>query len=267
MSQTLPSQWQRFVSFLVLAARLEDEGQYNIAKLMRAGADAMARREAYEVEKPTSAQNVIAAIVQAADALLAFQSVDDLALALKRCAAAMAEGRVPLIDEAPPPCVCRTCGHLTFGEPAANCPTCGAWPGTFQRFMPNYWFDALEPMAAIERLRQTPQDVDKLLVGLPEAILNKAPPEGGWAIQNVVTHLRDAQSVFDYRIDLFRHEEHPNLEMKTVWAWATQEEERPRQRWRFSRLTRLHAQQRWSSWKKCRWLTGGTQAGTRSSAW
>jgi hypothetical protein len=107
------------------------------------------------------------------------------------------------------------------------CPTCGAWPNTFERFMPNDWFDALEPLAALDRLRQTPLDVANLLNGLSDAQLDQPSPDGGWAIRNVVTHLRDAQDVLAYRVELFQQEENPALEAKAVWAWAANEEERP----------------------------------------
>lgn len=29
--------------------------------------------------------------------------------------------------------------------------------------------------------------------------MTQEPPEGGWAIHNIITHLRDAQGVLDYR--------------------------------------------------------------------
>jgi hypothetical protein len=132
-----------------------------------------------------------------------------------------------MISETPHPNVCRTCGHVALGEPVEKCPTCGAWPGTYQRFMPVYWLDALEPFAALATLRQTPVEVAALLQGLPEDMLNQPADDGGWAIRNTVTHLRDAQGVLDYRLDLFLKEEHPALASKAVWTWATNEDERP----------------------------------------
>lgn len=223
----MTTDWQAtLVRLLALAARLEDEGQYNLAKLLRAATDAMSRRAAYMVAMLAGADEVAAVIMQAADALSGFELDNALPLTLKRGAAALTEGRVPLIDEAPHPYVCRTCGHLTLAEPVGRCPTCGAWPETFQRFMPNYWFDALEPFAALERLHATPREVATLLAELPEVAMAQSPHDGGWAIRNVIAHLHDAQSVFDYRIDRFCQEEHPALEMKAVWAWATNEEER-----------------------------------------
>jgi hypothetical protein len=220
--------WQNtLLHLLALAAKLEGAGQYNLAKLLRAAADSMGRQAAYRLANLAGSDTLTDAIVQVADALSGFDPDNSLPLALKQGAATLAAGGVPLIDEAPHPYVCRTCGQLTLAEPTTQCPTCGAWPDTYQRFLPNYWFDALEPFAALERLRQTPGEVASLLAGVPEEAMTHPPEEGGWAIRNGVTHLRDAQSVLDFRVDRFRQEEHPKLEMQAVWAWATNEEERP----------------------------------------
>lgn len=222
------TQWTKsFLHLLALAATLEGEGQYNLAKLARAAADSMSRRAAYQVIIPTVKDELVASIERAADELPNLGMDKSLSDALVRGASALSEGRVPLIGETPHPYVCRTCGHLTLAEPAAPCPTCGAWPSTYQRFMPVYWLDALEPFAALAKLRQTPVAVAALLAGLPEEIMARPPQDGGWAIRNVVTHLRDAQGVLDYRLDLFREAEHPILESKAVWSWATNEAERP----------------------------------------
>lgn len=222
-----PSEWaDALVHVLALAARLEDEGQYNIAKLARAAADAMGRRAAYQVSPPTDPAHFAAELRRAAGRLSALGFGPALLVALERGATALDEGRVPLIDETPHPLVCRTCGQVALGKVTDQCPVCGAWPDTYQRFMPTYWLDALEPFAVLERMRRTPEDVAALLAGLSEEAMNRPPQGGGWAIRNVVTHLRDAQQVFAYRVDLFLAEEHPLLEMKAVWTWAAREEER-----------------------------------------
>jgi uncharacterized damage-inducible protein DinB len=215
------------VNLLAVAGRLEDEGQYNLAKLCRAAADALSRREAHRLTPAVDPAALADHLRQVAGQLADLEADERLAEALTRGAATLADGRLPLFDEFPHPYVCRRCGHVAMGEPAEACPQCGAWPGTYQRFMPNYWFDALEPFAALERLRRTPDEVAALLEGLPEDILNRPAGDGGWAIRNTVTHLRDAQEVLAYRLDLFREEEHPKLEAKAVWTWATSEEERP----------------------------------------
>jgi len=212
---------------LALAAKLEGEGQYNIAKLARAAAEAMTRQAAFKLALPSEKDKLVSEIERAVTALSTLDADEDLLAALKQGAAAMAEGRLPLIHETPHACVCRTCGHIVLGEPADKCPTCGAWPATFKRFLPVYWLDALEPFAALERLRQTPLDVAALLEGLSEKDLRQQPEDGGWAIRNIVSHLRDAQGVLSFRLGLLLEQENPSLESKAVFEWATEEEERP----------------------------------------
>ncbi len=222
------SKWaDTLIHLFAWALKLESEGQYNLAKLARAAADSLSRRAAYPIDIPTDKNKLAADIQQAVEALSTLNVNADLLTCLKRGAEIMAQGRLALIDVTPHPYVCRTCGYLVLNQPAEKCPTCGAWADTFQKFMPNYWFDALEPPAAMERLRQTPIEVEKLLKGLSESVLNQQPKDGGWAIRNIVSHLRDAQGVLSFRLNLFMKEEHPILESKAVFSWATNEDARP----------------------------------------
>jgi uncharacterized damage-inducible protein DinB len=220
--------WADDMSFLLaLAARLEGEGQYNIAKLLRAAADAMTRRAAYRLDLPSD-KAALNDEIERAIAVLSRQEVGpDLVAALRRGSDAMAEGRLPLIHETPHPYVCRTCGHAVLGESAGKCPTCGAWPATFRRFLPVYWLDELEPLTALERLRQTPEELAALLEGVPEDALSRQPADGGWSMRQVVSHLRDAQGVLSARLKLMLEQENPSLESQAVFEWATREEARP----------------------------------------
>jgi hypothetical protein len=212
---------------LALAARLEGEGQYNIAKLARAAAESLTRQAAFKIALPSAKDKLAHEIEQAIDALSRLSVNEEVLAALKRGAAALADGRLPLINETPHAYVCRTCGHIVLNAPAEKCPTCGAWPTTFKRFPPVYWLDALEPFAALERLHQTPLEVAALLAGLPEAALSQPPADGGWAMRNIVSHLRDAQGVLSFRLSLLLEQENPLLESKAVFEWATTEEEHP----------------------------------------
>ncbi len=212
------------VHFLALAARMEREGQYNIAKLLRAAADSMARRAANELTLPADRKRLTEEVERAVAALSGLGVEDDLVAALSRGSTAMAEGRLPLINETPHPYVCRTCGHAALDEPASRCPTCGAWPATFQQFLPVYWLNDLEPFAALQRLRDTPKEVKRLLDGLSEDVLSKKPKDGGWSMREVVSHLRDAQGVLSARLQLLLEEENPRLTSQAVFEWVTREE-------------------------------------------
>lgn len=208
---------------LSLALRLEGEGQYNLAKIARARADSLSRRAAWELNLPSDKETLARDIERLA------ASLDDAELqtAFRNGASSLTSGRLPLIRDIPHPYVCRTCGYLTLGAVPEKCPDCGAWVGTFQWFPPVYWLEALNPAEALERLRKTPLEVAALIEDLTEDEMTRPPADGGWAIRNTVSHLRDAQGVISFRVDLFLKEENPILESKAVFAWARDENERP----------------------------------------
>lgn len=211
------------VHLFSLALRLEGEGQYNLAKICRAKADAMSRRAAWELNLPSDPVALASDIERVAASL----GDADLQTAFRAGASALTSGRLPLFREITHPYVCRTCGHLTLGGNPEKCPDCGAWGGTFQWFPPVYWLEALDPGEALERLRKTPLQVAALIEDLTEEAMTRPADDGGWAIRNIVSHLRDAQGVIAFRIDLFIKEENPVLESKAVFAWARDENERP----------------------------------------
>lgn len=220
--------WTRvLLPLLTLASRLEGEGQYNLAKLARASVDALGRRSAFQYDKSGEKPDLVNEIQEVVKTLSEMGFEEPLLAALWRGATALAEGRIPSITETPHPFVCRTCGRLVVGTVEKKCPTCGAWPETFQWFAPIYWLDALDPSAALEELSQTPLEVAVLLEGLSEQAMTQKPSEGGWAIRNIIIHMRDAQDVLDYRLELFSKDEHPVLEAKAVWSWAKNEAESP----------------------------------------
>lgn len=218
---------QALQPLLTLALQLEREGQYNLAKLVRAAVDSLGRRAAYQSPTPVGDQQLVNALSRASDSLTHLEVGWQLIEALRSGTAALAEGRIPSITDTPHPYVCRTCGQIAMGEVVEKCPVCGAWQDTFQWFAPIYWLDALDPPAALVKLRQTPLDVATLMEGLSEEAMTREAQDGGWAIRNIITHMRDAQGVLDYRLDLFAQEDHPVLESKAVWTWAKNEEERP----------------------------------------
>jgi uncharacterized damage-inducible protein DinB len=212
---------------LALAAKVEDEGQLNLAKLLRAAADGLLRQAAYHESLPADKEGLANAVQDLTQALTALELAPDLVQAIQHGAQNLAQGRLTLIEDAPPPFVCRTCGHIQLGEPAAPCPTCGAIPATFQKFPPVYWLGAFDLFQALAYLRRTPDQVAAVLEELPDAVLDRQPANGGWAIRHVIAHLRDAQLLVDYRIQLMLAEEIPSLEAKSVFEWATQAGERP----------------------------------------
>jgi hypothetical protein len=187
----------------------------------------MARHAAHGLRPPSEASTLAGEVSEVASRLDALDLGEEFVAALMRGGAAVAEGRLPLIGETPDAHVCRTCGGIVLGEPAENCVTCGALPVTFQRFPPVYWLQALDPVAALPRLRATPGEVAALVEGLTEDALTRQPPDGGWSIRQVLSHLRDAQGVLRARVDVILDEDDPELGSLAVFEWAASEEGRP----------------------------------------
>lgn len=208
---------------LALAARLEGEGQYNIAKLLRAAAASAIRGTAYKVTLPAENMQLSGEIMRLVGALALIEVDKTLLAAIQLGAAAMAEGRLPLIDVTPNPYLCRTCGYVVLETPAQACPMCNAHAGTFQTILPVYWLEAFDPFQALEHLNNTPQEVARHLEGMPDEAFNRQPSDGGWSIYQILLHLRDAQYLLNFRLGLMLEQEQPTLESQAVFEWATQE--------------------------------------------
>jgi uncharacterized damage-inducible protein DinB len=204
-----------------LAARLEGEGQYNVAKLLRGAVDAALRKAAHGLVTPTDRASLAREVERAAEELSSLDVGAELAEALRRGGEAISEGRLPLIDETPHPYVCRTCGHVSLGEADEKCSTCGAKAATFQEFLPVYWLDDLEPFEALTTLGRTLEEITPLLEGLSEEELGREPAEGAWSLRRVIIHMRDAQGVLTGRLDHLLREEDPVITSEAVFEWET----------------------------------------------
>lgn len=227
MSQTEDQFRATVVHALALASRLEGEGQYNQAKLVRAALASLLYREAYQVDLPHGVSALVGDLMLAASNFTALNLDPNLVAVIQKSCAIMAEGRLSTFEETPDAYVCRKCGYVTLRPPRESCPTCGAWGITFQRFTPMYWLDALDPFTALERLRQTPSEVSSLVSGLTSQQLDTPQEEGGWAIRQVIAHLLDAQRVLHFRVNLMLEHETPQLKSLAVFNWASDEKERP----------------------------------------
>ena len=210
-----------------LAGRLEEAGQYNIAKLLRAAADSQLRQAAYSLDLPEDKKALAGEVMSFVGALNRLDVSEDLITAIQTGAMRMSEGHLPQIRETPTPYVCRSCGFLTMLKPRTSCPNCGAWKDTFKRFRPVYWLDAFDPYTSLEKLRRTPLEITRMLSGRDEADFNRAPENGGWTIRNILSHLLDAQGVLNFRVNLMLTQENPELKSLAVFDWAINDQERP----------------------------------------
>lgn len=225
---TIPNDWaDTIVLACGLAGRLEEAGQYNIAKLLRAAADSQLRQAANSLALPEDKTALAGEVLSFVGALNSLDIGKDMIAAIKSGVMRMSEGRLPLIRETPTPYVCRTCGNLTMDKPHASCPNCGAWKDTFKRFNPIYWLDAFDPFTSLEKLRQTPMEIARMLSGRSEADLNRAPDGGSWTVRNILSHLLDAQGVLNFRVNLMLTQENPELKSLAVFDWAINDQDRP----------------------------------------
>lgn len=214
------------VHLLALAASLESEGQYNNAKLLRAAADSLLTRAAYAQKLPTDRPAALAETQRALSALAQMHASPALVEAVQRSYAALEQGKLPLYTDTPDTYMCRICGYLAF-QTDLTCPECGADPATFKRFRPIYWLEALDPIQSLQYLRAMPSLVGDLLDRAPQVLDSQSPVPGGWSLRQAVSHLKDAQGVLDFRVNLILIEDDPVLESKAVFEWATDETARP----------------------------------------
>lgn len=201
-----------------LAHALEREGRYNHAKWARAAAASRVNADAYRSMLATDRPTMVAES-RALEAELAAAGFQPDALAILRLAGDhLAAGDLPMYIDAPDPRVCRTCGHVFGADGPDTCPTCGAWQRTFQAFRPVWWLEALNPFEALALMRATPDRIAGAIAGLGEPRLQRKPADGGWSLHQVIAHLRDAEDVLAYRVNLMLEEDDPPLAPKAVWA-------------------------------------------------
>jgi len=220
-------------ALLALAARVEAQGRYNVAKLLRAAATARLQREADErLAAAPRSDALLTALGEVADAWEHDALLAPLAGPLRVGTAVFAAGDVPLLADVPDPIVCRRCGYVALslptGEPPAAappCPRCGAAQVTFLVQRPVWWLERYDPPAAMALLARTPVVVRAMLERIPEGERRRRPAPEVWSPHEVLAHLRDAQGVLEQRVGLILERDEPDLEAKMVWSWNR--EDRP----------------------------------------
>lgn len=210
-----------------LAQTLETEGQYNVAKLVRAAEASLVRSAAHNHEIQSAKEPLAKEVEDVAGQLEAFMQDDPLAKTLRAGAEAIAQGHLPLIAESPDPYVCRTCGYVELGPPKGYCPSCNAHPHTFEWFPPVYSLATTDPTELTGWLDRSLKQVKKLVDGLQEVDLAREVADDEWSARDVLTHLRDAQGVLDFRVNLLLENENPTIESVAVFEWSTDDSARP----------------------------------------
>jgi hypothetical protein len=213
-------------ALLALAARVETEGRYNVAKLLRAAAMARLQRDADDrLPEAPRGEALHQALGRVAAAMDEDPLLAPLAAPLSRGTSLFAAGALALIDDVADPRTCRRCGHVVADERGEACPHCGADEATYWVHRPVWWLDRYDPRSAQDALARTPAKLQALLERLPEAAWADRPDPATWSPHEVVAHLRDAQDVLEQRIEAILGQDDPDLEAQMVWAWN--EGERP----------------------------------------
>ena len=198
---------------IALAGELEKEGQYNIAKLLRAAATSAVNRTSLKSRAAISPEAQAEALREIADGL-GDTNASALAAPLRSAAEALDSGGVPLYRDTPDPFVCRICGFVSLGSDQERCPECGRWSTAAEPFKAIYWLRASSPPEALSLLAATPAEI--------EAILRSGDPsvpgsDGGWSAHQTLEHLHNAQGVFRGRIDPLIAGGEPELASVLVW--------------------------------------------------
>jgi predicted Zn-ribbon and HTH transcriptional regulator len=198
---------------IALAGELEKEGQYNVAKLLRAAATSAVNRTSLESRVPRSPEAQADALREIADGL-GDSHAAALVAPLRSAADTLGSGGVPLFVDTPDPFVCRICGFVSLGPIDGRCPTCGRWSTAAEPFKAIYWLRASSPPEALGTLAATPEAIGVILrSGDP----NVPGPDGGWSAHQTLEHLHNAQGVFRGRIDQLIAGGEPQLASVMVW--------------------------------------------------
>src|SRR5438067_4222458 len=136
----------RVLRLLAVARGLEDDGQYNAAKLFRAAALGEANRATRA--HPGPGQALERAMDAALDELRRAGADAALLERLEAARATVRAGGAVTLAEAPATFVCRGCGAVALGRPPAACPTCGMGRLTFRELLPTYYLEPL-PLPAL----------------------------------------------------------------------------------------------------------------------
>jgi len=225
--------WTSEIGRLVaLAERLASEGQMNLNKLVEAAIYAKVRRAGWHYRPQVMVAMMQPELEASIQGLKQDNLVPELIAALETGRQALAERRPAdlLIEEAPDAFVCRTCGHGALGSPPDRCPGCKSWSGRFRKFVAFFNGDNIEPidpMEVLSLLARSADELERLVNGLSEEQLTRAPAGRDWSICDHIAHFYDTQEMLDTRINLMLEHDNPELIALAVYEFATEQERHP----------------------------------------
>jgi rubrerythrin len=196
---------ERIVQLLAVARGLEDEGQYNIAKLFRAAA--FGEGAAAARTRPRGSSALQRAAYAALDELREAGGDNDLTDAMEHGLGHLRAGEWTTLEDAPRTFVCRACGVAQLGAAPARCESCGARPLTLQEFPPIHYLEPLTPEEIIRTLAEGLVEVERLTAG----VTDEQAARGSWALRDILGHLAGADELLVGRVRRTLTEDDPLL--------------------------------------------------------
>ena len=190
------------IRLLAIARGLEDEGQYNVAKLFRATAYGIGVRATLDRPRPNSD---LYEAMDDAIADLREAGIDAPVAAMAHALMTLRAGGFPMLDDLPETNVCRHCGQVMLGEPPTVCPACRSRRLTFQPF-PAVWYTApIEPEQILQAMVVNLSDIERITT---EASEDRAD-EGVWPFRAILAHLLGSEELLAGRARRMLDEDEP----------------------------------------------------------
>ncbi len=215
-----------YVRNLVAAEQAVLQGQFNMAKILRALANSqrvMAMEAARLLEDQLSSADLLKSILEevSPDNDIHLPADSPAHDALERSVKVRAGLRqiiqhsfdslqnnpdVLESDVAQFLCCCQNCGAVLESNPPHACPVCGALSVEFETFGPFYshsdeHLGQLKPEAIITILESTPDEVEALITNVEDAVLRKKPSPEEWCVAEIVGHILETDRLFAMRVE------------------------------------------------------------------
>ena len=211
---------ERMIRMLAIARGLEDEGQYNVAKLFRATAYGEGVRATMDRPRPNSG------LYEAMEAMIADLGDSEIGApveAMTQALATLRDGGFPTLDDIPATFACRHCGYVMLGEPPEVCPTCRSRWMTYQPFPPVWYSAPITREEVLEGMQANLDDIRQISEGVSEAQADK----GEWPFRAILAHLLGSEVLMVGRAVRMLEEDEPLLVSVDPNEIGTDEEETP----------------------------------------
>jgi uncharacterized damage-inducible protein DinB/predicted Zn-ribbon and HTH transcriptional regulator len=193
------------VRLAAIARGLEDEGQFNVAKLYRALALGALYRAT--MDRPRIGGD-LEREMERTIAELRQRGMDKTVIEQLDTARRMDfTNDWPTLTEVPNPYTCRNCGEVIMGGHPDRCPNCQARRLTLQEVSPTFFLDPMNPPAIIDALATNYDDVEQIV----EGVSDEAAERGPWTMKQIVAHLVGAERLLVSRARRILEEDEPEL--------------------------------------------------------